>query len=119
MKQYFDPVLSKTDSESEWEFRLAYAAALEKVGEPKAAAAQYEKLFTILDRQSKLRESGVESLIDASYESFVAHHPKFALSGVHFGKGYIPGTGLVVGEKALRFEIPGQLLTIIDMRQDR
>jgi hypothetical protein len=117
IKGYFEKMLSRTNSENEWEFRLEYAKSLEKVEEPKAAAAQYDKLFAIIVRQQNLRETGVESSIDANYDSFAAHYPKYALPDVQFGKDYTPGTGLARLESTSPSEIQGQQLTIIDLRQ--
>jgi len=115
-KRYFERTLAQTDSESEWKFRLAYARALEKVDEPRAAAAQYQKLFVILDQQRELRGTSAELIIDESYDSFAARYPKFALTGVRYANGYTPGTGLGVGENTFPDTIPGQLLTVIDVQ---
>jgi WD40 repeat protein len=116
IKGYFEKMHTRTNSENEWKFRLAYAQSLEKVEEPKDAAAQYEKIFAIMDRNDQLRSS-IEMEIDSYYESFAAHYPKYALPNVRFGKGYTPGSGLDRGENGSPTEIQGQLLTIIDLRQ--
>jgi hypothetical protein len=118
-KRYFERVLPQTDSKSEWKFRLAYAGALEKLDDPKAAAAQYQRLFAILHQQPRLKGGSAELILDHSYDSFAAHYPKYALTGVRYADGYTPGTGLTVGGNTSPDTIPGQLLTIIDMRQGR
>jgi WD40 repeat protein len=118
-KRYFEGILPQTDSKSEWKFRLAYARALEKLDEPKAAAAQYQKLFAILDQQPRLKGNSTELLINESYDSFAAHYPKYALTGMRYAHGYTPGADLTVGGNTFPDTIPGQLLTIIDMRRGR
>jgi WD40 repeat protein len=118
-KRYFERVLPLTDAKSEWKFRLAYARALEKLDEPKAASEQYQKLFAILDQQPGFSGGSAELTIDESYDSFAAHYSKYALTNVRYGTGYTPGSGLTVGANVLPESIPGQFLTVIDMRSSR